>query len=176
MPVRLSGNIVELTDDLSASYAADISALANDRQVRDMLASDTFPHPFTMEDALAFFDRNRVIDGEMFAQDFIILCDGAPAGIIGISNVSWKHRSAHVGYWVGRKYWNHGVASDALGLLVQHCSAIGLHRLYTKVLDHNPASAKVLTKNGFHLEGIQKDSYNSGDRYHSMLLFGKILQ
>ena len=176
MPVRLSDNIVELTDDLSASYAADISAMANDTQVRDMLASDTFPYPFTVEDALAFFDRNRVIDGEMFAQDFIIIYDGTPAGIIGISNVSWKHRSAHVGYWVGRKYWNRGVASDALSIIIQHCSTIGLHRIYTKVLDHNPASAKVLTKNGFNLEGIQRDSYRSGDRYHSMLLFARILQ
>ncbi len=176
MSLYLRGKLVVLTNDLDASYASEIADMANDRLVRDMLASETFPHPFTVEDALAFFDKNRSIDNEMFAEDFIILYGGKPAGIIGISNISWRHRSAHVGYWVGRKYWNRGIASEALELIARHSAEIGLHRLYTNVLDHNLASARVLQKNGFMLEGTQKDAFMTDDGFRSMLRFARILE
>ena len=51
-----------------------------------------------------------------------------------------------VGYWIGREHWGKGIASRALGLLVEELEERPLHAV---VAAHNPASLRVLEKAGF---------------------------
>jgi RimJ/RimL family protein N-acetyltransferase len=54
-----------------------------------------------------------------------------------------------VGYWIGREYWGHGVATSALA---QFLPLIATRPLYAHVATHNTASRRVLEKCGFALE------------------------
>ena len=62
-----------------------------------------------------------------------------------------------VGYWLGRDAWGNGYATEALALLVDHAFAeFDFVRLQAHVLAWNPASARVLEKNGFEREATFK--------------------
>ena len=61
-----------------------------------------------------------------------------------------KPRTATLGYWVGRRYWGHGVATEAAGRLARWGIAnLELDRIHANVATDNPASAAVLRRIGF---------------------------
>ena len=69
-----------------------------------------------------------------------IVADGKVAGHIG----SWQENGQHLlGYWVGREFWSRGVATRALGLLVDE---VPIRPLYAHVAVHNVGSIRVLVK------------------------------
>ncbi len=54
-------------------------------------------------------------------------------------------RVADLGYWVGRRFWGHGVASEAAGRLVRWALAnLDLDRIEASVATDNPGSMSVL--------------------------------
>ena len=66
--------------------------------------------------------------------------------------------SAEVGYWLGEAHWGNGYASEALRALTRYAfEELGLRRLSAGVFGHNPASARVLEKVGYRLEGIERN-------------------
>jgi RimJ/RimL family protein N-acetyltransferase len=76
-----------------------------------------------------------------------ILYDGEVAG----SAVSWESDGKRmVGYWIGQQFWGKGLATAALGHLVQELTMRPLHAL---VLADNAASLRVLRKHGFTVVG-----------------------
>lgn len=173
--IDLYGKKVKLSNDLRQEYAAKIAELANDFDIMKNIAAHSFPHPYREEDALMFFDMNRENGSEVFAMDFIIFVDDEPIGIIGLKDINYIDKNAHVGYWIGRKYWNKGYASDALSAITKFVKeGLGLKRLHTSVLDYNAASLKVLLKNGFRIEGYEKDTYLFGGEYYSSFRVAKI--
>ncbi len=59
-------------------------------------------------------------------------------------------QSCHLGYWVGAADNGRGVATAAVGCMVQVAfSALGLHRIQAETLLHNGRSQRVLEHNGF---------------------------
>lgn len=65
-----------------------------------------------------------------------------------------------IGYWVDREYWGRGIATRALGLLVQEVTARPLHAL---VATTNTGSIRVLEKCGFVVIG--KEHSPETERY-----------
>ena len=66
------------------------------------------------------------------------------------SNIGIGPNDAEVGYWVARPYWNRGICTEALQLMLDHIrktteikSLIGSHFI------DNPASGRVMEKCGF---------------------------
>ncbi|MFD8752568.1 GNAT family N-acetyltransferase [Kitasatospora sp. NPDC059577] len=85
------------------------------------------------------------------------------------------YRSAHLGYVLGRASWGHGYAGEITGLLCDFAfRTLDLHRLAARVDVDNTASARVLTKLGFRLEGrARQDRFKDGawsDSYRYALL------
>ncbi len=72
-----------------------------------------------------------------------IECDGNVAG--SISSFPLDGRPS-VGYWLGERYWGRGIASTALGLLLDEVEA---RPLWARVATTNAASVRVLEKAGF---------------------------
>lgn len=70
----------------------------------------------------------------------------------------------YLGYSINPDLWNRGLASDAVGLLLQalHEQA-GIRRIVAKTFADNAASVRVLTKNGFLLEGTERAAVLSRD-------------
>lgn len=87
---------------------------------------------------------------------FVITVDGAFAGQITVGNVvRGSLCSAWIGYWVASHATSGGVATAAVGLVVDHCfTAAGLHRLEATVRPENVASIRVLAKLCFRQEGV----------------------
>jgi 8-oxo-dGTP diphosphatase len=65
-----------------------------------------------------------------------------------------KARVGTIGYWVGRRFWGHGVAGEAAGRVVRWAFAnLEIDRILANVATDNPASAAVLRRIGFHQTG-----------------------
>ena len=72
------------------------------------------------------------------------------------SNIGIGPHDAEVGYWVGRPWWNQGIATEALRLIIDYCFIEkGFHTLWADHFPDNPASGRVLQKCGFRDTGRQ---------------------
>jgi RimJ/RimL family protein N-acetyltransferase len=78
-----------------------------------------------------------------------IICDSRLAGTIG-SYIS--EGVTEVTYWIDRTYWGKGIATRALGLLLEE---ISLRPIRARVASDNAPSLRVLRKAGFHPIGTE---------------------
>ncbi len=70
--------------------------------------------------------------------------------VYGESNINIGKNDAEVGYWVARPYWNRGICSEALRLLIDYCfNDKGFGTLWADYFPDNPASGKVMEHCGF---------------------------
>ena len=70
--------------------------------------------------------------------------------VYGESNIDIGENDAEVGYWIARPYWNRGICTEALRLLIDYCfQEKGFRTLWADYFPDNPASGKVLEKCGF---------------------------
>ena len=66
------------------------------------------------------------------------------------SNLKIDEDQAEVGYWIARPYWNNGICTEALRLVIDHCfREKGLSGLWGTCFVSNPASGRVMEKCGF---------------------------
>lgn len=159
---------------LRAWALADAPSLllhANDPAVSRSL-SDRFPHPYTAEDAQAFLSTPV----EPPALNLAIVIDGSAVGGIGMRPGEGELRiGAHVGYWLGRRYWGCGLMSR---ILPAWCDFVfrhtGFERLHTTVMANNPASARVLEKCGFQREGTMRRAAIKGSEVFDMWMYAMI--
>ena len=133
---------------------------------------DIFPHPYTQDDAKWWINHASAKLGTVFA---IINGEEAIGGIGLVLQADVYRRSAEIGYWLGEPFWGRGIATGALGALVKHAfTAFDLVRLYATVFEWNPASMRVLEKNGFKLEGIMRKSVVKDGRTIDSFLYSLV--
>jgi RimJ/RimL family protein N-acetyltransferase len=89
-----------------------------------------------------------------------IVCDGAVAGNIGCWEVDGRR---FVGYWIGRRFWGRGLATQALAELV---ATVEARPLYAHVATSNVASIRVLEKNGF----VEVERHRADDGIEELVL------
>lgn len=144
--------------------SGDVTALvkyANDYRVWKNLR-DRFPHPYTRAHAIDWVRHARLQDP---AQDFAIAAGIELIGGIGVHIQDDVHRrSAEIGYWLGEPFWGHGIATRAVDAMTDYAFAhYPIVRIYANVFEGNPASARVLEKAGYELEGrLRKSVYKDG--------------
>jgi [ribosomal protein S5]-alanine N-acetyltransferase len=64
-----------------------------------------------------------------------------------------------VGYFIHPDFWNRGIASEALRILVYFLfEDVGINRIQAEVMPRNIYSKRVLLKNGFQLEGTLRQA------------------
>ena len=87
--------------------------------------------------------------------NFAIVVAGAAVGGTGLElGTDVSRRSAEVGYWLGQPFWGRGIATEALRAVTDYAfTTLDICRLEAGVFDWNPASARVLEKAGYVLEG-----------------------
>ena len=74
--------------------------------------------------------------------------------VCGESNIKIAANDVEVGYWVARPYWNQGICSEALRLLIDYCfNEKKFHAIWSDFFVDNPASGHVMEKCGFHDTG-----------------------
>jgi ribosomal-protein-alanine N-acetyltransferase len=123
--------------------AARISLLAGDFDVASM--TGTIPHPYSEQMAAEWLAD--AIDGEEGVV-FMIERDGALIGCTGYRAFDADH--AELGYWIGKPYWGHGYATEAVRALIAHAfDADGFQYLKAGHFTDNPGSERILRKLGF---------------------------
>ena len=108
-------------------------------------------------------DESREIIRTLFANDhtwaIVQKESGEPIGCICYytpdeSNIGIGPNDAEVGYWVARPYWNKGIATEALKLLIDYCFRHrGFRTLWADYFPDNQASGRMMQKCGFHDTG-----------------------
>ncbi len=84
-------------------------------------------------------------------------------------------RRVEIGFWLGRRYWNRGIASDAVRRFCDwlFASDTKLVRIQADVFQWNVASMRVLAKAGFLLEGRLRKAAVKDDQVIDVLLFAR---
>jgi len=137
--------------DFRPEDAASLAHHANNRRIAANLR-DRFPHPYTLEHAREWVQHAT---SEVPQCHFAIICGEEAIGSIGLELQSDVHvRSAEIGYWVAEDYWGRGIATAAVrGFTAWTFEQSDLLRIYAYVYETNPASARVLEKAGYTLDG-----------------------
>ena len=163
----------ELT--LRAWKPGDEAALARHADNRAVWRNmtDRFPHPYTIEDAARWVGcLQRGAAGDHFA----IAVDDAPVGGCGfIPRADMERFTADVGYWLGEAFWGRGIASAALGALTDYLfEHTAFERLQAIVYEWNPASMRVLERNGYVREGWLRRSAIKDGRLIDRAIYARL--
>ncbi len=157
---------------LKDNDAEQLAMLANNRKIWDCVR-DFFPHPYRIEDANNFIQlcqrENPPVNFGIFYRDEL-------AGVCGlVPGKDVQRISAEIGYWLGESFWNKGIASRAVELLVDYAfNTLNLHRVEAGVFDFNQASKRVLEKCGFTLEAIHRQSLIKNGRILDDYFFARL--
>jgi 8-oxo-dGTP diphosphatase len=138
-----------------------------------MLSSLPFPYPRTLTDewiASTVTQREAgsayhfVITGQEDGQELVIGCVGL--------RLDRKANTGNLGYWVGRRYWGHGVATEAAGRVARWALAnLPIERIEAHVASDNPASAAVLRRIGLREAGQGQEVFLARGGKHPVTHF-----
>ena len=141
--------------------AADLHRLVNDWEVAKGLARVPFPYPRELADEWIASTREQMAAGSAWHLAIVgVEQAGTPeerevlVGCIGLTRNAQK-REAELGYWVGRRFWGHGVGPEAAARIVSWALAnIDVDRLVASALLENERSQTLLRRIGFRETGM----------------------
>jgi len=115
--------------------------------------AEGFPHPYTPDIARNWVERGHADFG---GDNWAICIDDAAVGGCGVHVGSGPERcNAEIGYWIGRAHWGRGLGTAVVQALTARAFADReVMRVFAAVHAYNPASLRVLAKNGFEQEGV----------------------
>lgn len=136
---RLKLRLVTVNDDVS------IADLLQEPEMATWMLN--IPQPYILQNAQQFL--NDVVD-QKFAYAICLKPGMKMIGTIALLDRDKIDGERELGYWIGKKYWNHGYATDAISLICDLAlSEMKLRALYAHVFEPNIASEKTLLKNNF---------------------------
>jgi len=147
---------------LRPSWPEDAQAIfdaINDEDIVRNLARA--PWPYTLDDARSFV----ALQHDTHYPNFMLMkrTNGAPE-LIGSCGLGDNGGMTELGYWIARPFWGQGYASEAARAVVGIAKAIGHKRLTCGHFTDNPASGRVMIKQGFRPIGRVEQRYSKGRR------------
>jgi len=149
----------------------DVKQLAGDRAI----ASTTLliPHPYEegiAEDWIGTHHQ-KYEKGEGVIYAITLLDQEVLIGSIGLG-INMEFARAELGYWIGKPFWGDGYATEAAGAVLAYAfDTLNLNRIYATYLVRNPASGRVLQKNGMKFEGCLRQHVKKWGVFEDMNLF-----
>ncbi len=141
---------------LELSDATRLAELANNKKLW-LNMRDSFPYPYNVEDATNFINFANEDNGNPI---FAIIYNNELIGSIGLHKQEDINRySMELGYWIGEPYWNKGIATNAVALIIEFGFLnLDINRIFASTIESNLASSRVLEKNNFTFEGVSRKS------------------
>ena len=136
---------------LQLSDAEAVQCYASDERVARMT---TIPQPYPPDGGETFVKKavEECANGEAFY--FGILADGELIGAIDFRPIDRENCSVECGYAIAASHWGKGITTKALSLALRYAFCeLGMDVVRSSCLSRNPASARVLEKNGFRETG-----------------------
>lgn len=131
------------------------------------------PHPYYVEDAIYWI--NSAVQGFKTKSQytFAIRLKSTREFIGGIGLIlNKRHNRATLGYWVAEPFWNYGYVTEATKVVLAFgFKTLKLNKILATYLKENPASGKVMVKNGMIKEGELKDHYKKDSLYQSVIQY-----
>jgi RimJ/RimL family protein N-acetyltransferase len=149
-----------------------VAFYANSRKVWEGVR-DIFPHPYTEKDALEFIQFANSCERDVIRA---IDVNGKAIGAVGLHFKADIHRfNCEIGYWLGEDFHGKGIATKVVSQMVLMAfEKYNLLRVYAEVFSSNPASVRVLEKNGFTLEAKFYKAIVKDNKLLDLLVFSKI--
>ncbi|MCE2517068.1 MAG: GNAT family N-acetyltransferase [Alphaproteobacteria bacterium] len=154
------------TDDVHDRYVAWM----NDPEITKYTEQRYHHHSF--DDVQAFVEAKLDSPNEIL---FGIFYQNQHIGNIKLGQINLRHLTADLSYFIGdRDCWGAGLASSAIdGVVGFAFTTLKLHKLNAGCYEENIGSIKVLSKNGFQLEGTFQDQIMFEGRRINALFFGR---
>lgn len=161
--------------ELRASDFEDVHRYAADPQVtRHMLWGPN--DPAATRDFLARAEASAAeVPRRCWELAIVLRAEGRVIGSCGLYARRELHREWEVGYVLAASHWRRGLGSEAIGALVDAAFAsLGAHRVYATLDPANAASARLLRRLGFRLEGHQRGDTLVRGRWRDSLVFARL--
>lgn len=143
----------------------------------DPVAMHYVPRPLatSLDDAAAHIEN--ILDEQRANKclQWAITIRGDPkmVGIIGFWRLQKEHDRGELGYMLLPVFWGAGIVTEAIRAVVAHAFAnLNFHSIEAVVDPHNPASMKVLEKNGFRREGWFRENFLWNGEYLDSVVYG----
>ena len=152
----------------SQKDAKRVQLLAGDENIASGAINLPYPYIDGIAESWINTHENEFINGNSMILAITLKDNGTLIGSLGIY-LNKKHDHAELGYWVGKDYWGNGYCSEAVKGIVNYAfDTIKLNKIFAYFLHRNPASGKVLTKNGFKSEGFLKQHVKYNNKYEDI--------
>ncbi len=158
---------------LDPADAESLHRLINDWEVSRTLSGVPFPYPRDLAGEWIAATRRELAERAAFHLA-ITGHEGKQETLVGVVGlrIGARTRAGRLGYWIGRRFWGHGVASEAAGRFARWALAnLDLDRLEANVATDNPASAAVLRRIGFRQTGLGVETFLSRGGEHPVWQF-----
>jgi 8-oxo-dGTP diphosphatase len=141
---------------LHPNDAEALHRLVNDWEVTRTLQEIPYPYPRSLADDWIASTIEQLAEGS--AYHLAITGQDGPnemlVGVVGL-RMDRSGRTARLGYWVGRAFWRHGVATEAARRLTSWALAnLNVDLIVAEVFEGNEPSRAVLRRVGFRQAGI----------------------
>lgn len=150
---------------------AHLIKYADHPRISEMTLS--IPHPYQEKDAISWLNlANKGFEArEKYLFAICKLTENQLIGATGLK-INTKFNRAELGYWVGAPFWNKGYATEAVGEVLKFgFEEIELNKIYATHFVNNPASGKVMTKNGMIQEGKLVEHIKKDGAYRSVIQY-----
>ena len=108
------------------------------------------------------------------SESFIINIDGECVGSIGIHDIV-KGNKEIISYWIANKCRGKGITTKAVKIVTEYFfKKYNLKRISGNVRTFNKASARVLEKAGYKLEGILKKNKLKNGKFMDDIVYAKV--
>ncbi len=141
---------------------------ANDPETRAQ-TSEVFPS--SLKSTEEYFERLRT---DPYRVWFTVALkeSGRPIGQVGILRIYHPWRTADLTMIIGEtELQGKGYGREAMELALDYAfGALGLHRIAIAVVGFNERAIRFYEKLGFRREGVQRDGYFHGHRWHDFVM------
>lgn len=171
--LKIKGDRIDLIIP-TMRHVEDIRKHINDAKVAKWL--DNAPYPYHRKHG-EFFVKKIVQPGIKNKTDYPFSIHEKEhdeiIGGIGIHHINRKHKTGEIGYWIGRKYWRKGYATEALKLILRFgFKRLKLAKINARTFSPNKASQGLLKKAGFKPEGLFRKQLAKHGKRHDEHRFG----
>lgn len=169
---RLRLRPLELFDTAAIQKAAGV------RQIADTMIS--LPHPYPAGEAERYVARQQAEREKGRSATFTIAHrqeGGRFCGLVEVRDIDREHSQAELSFWLAVEAWGQGYMSEVVQPVAQYgFEELGLNRLYAYHMLRNPASGRVLEKNGFKQEGLLRQRVRKWGQFEDVLLWAILRQ
>jgi ribosomal-protein-alanine N-acetyltransferase len=135
------------------------------------------PQPYPSDGAIKFIRKSEenMKKGMSYELAVRLKSNNELIGVMSFCEVDKKNKNAEIGYWVTKKYWNMGYATEAGKRLLEFgYNVLNLERIFAKCVPENAPSKKVLEKIGMKYEGNFRHEFFREGKFIDMMYFGII--